>query len=75
MENLLNLTKPFDGTTDPHEFARSFKSQSLMLNWNDAKQLTVLQLLLKGKALRVYNNLATKENIDDVIKAVTDGCA
>ena len=66
---------PYDGTTDPHELARSFKLQSLLLNWNDAKQLTVLPLLLKGKALRVYNILATKENIEDVLKAVTDGCA
>ena len=75
MDILFNFLKQYDGTTDPKEFVRAFKLQSAMLNWNDAKQLSLVSLFLKGKALRVYENIQTKESIEDVLEAIIQGCA
>ena len=75
MDTLFNFLKKYDVTTDPKEFVRAFKLQSAMLNWNDAKQLSLVSLFLKGKALRVYENFKTKEAIEDVLEIIIQGCA
>ena len=63
---------PYDGTIDPHELARSFKLQSLMLNWNDAKYLTALQLyeIYRQKKLNEHHNIQTTQQDIEKARAV-----
>ena len=64
----------FDGSKDPKEFIRLFKITALMNEWDAAKQLEVIELFLKDKALRYYNALTVKTNISHVFTELIAKC-
>ena len=64
----------FDGSKDPKEFIRLFKITALMNEWDAAKQLEVIELFLKDKALRYYDALTVKTNISHVFNELIAKC-
>ena len=65
----------YDGSTNPSDFVRQFRLQALFHGWNDDKMLSSLPLFLKGRALRNYNDIASKTNLEVVLKALADSCS
>ena len=61
---------------DPKEFEKLFKLQATMFNWDEQKQTTIIPLVLKGKAERIYESLdgVKKADIKEILKAVIAGC-
>lgn len=66
----------FDGEShDVESFLKSFIYEALMFNWDRAAQVKAIECCLKGKALRIFNGLSlAKSDIDEVMKALRDGC-
>lgn len=66
----------YDGNSDPVEFTKSFKLHAFMFGWDDAKQLQVLPLLLKGRAERIFNGLdnTKKAAIKDALEEIENNC-
>ena len=64
----------YDGSTDPQSFRQQFELLSVFHNWDVTKQLTLLPLLLSGKAERAYNAITDKTSIastlDELVKAL-----
>ena len=65
----------YDGATDIADFVSEFKIQAVYSGWEEAEQLAHLPLFLKGKAKRLYDTIATKTKIDDVLAELTKLCA
>ena len=65
----------YDGTTDPKSFIQQYKIQALFQSWDSAKQLENLPLFLTGKAKRTFDNIADKSSLENVYKAIIDGCS
>ena len=65
----------YDGLTNPNEFIRSFKIQAETLEWDEAKKIVMLNLMVKGKALRVCEAVVTKNAIKNFYDALIEKCA
>ena len=65
----------YDGSTNLSDFVRQFRLQALFHGWNDDKMLSSLPLFLKGRALRNYNDIVSKTNLEVVLKALADSCS
>lgn len=57
MENKNIGLKNYEGNGDPKEFRRMFELNPIMLNWDQAKKLTILPFLLTSKAARVFETM------------------
>jgi hypothetical protein len=64
--HLLNITKPFDGTSgvDVLEFCKRFRLTTKLLEWDAKKQADNLPLYLNGNAMRRYEELSVTEKTD-----------
>jgi hypothetical protein len=66
----------YTGVTDAKDFIKAFKLQSICFGWNEAKQCEAIPFLLAGKAENLYEAVGDddKKKINEVFKALTDGC-
>ena len=64
----------YDGVKSPDDFIRVFKLQSVFQEWNGAAQLANLPLFLKGRALTVFDAIATKTTIAEALAGLVAGC-
>ena len=77
LEMFVNGRLQFDGEShDVESFLKLFVYEALMFNWDRAAQARAIECCLKGKALQIFNGLnsAVKSVIDEVMKALRDGC-
>ncbi len=67
----------FDGEShDVESFLKLFVYEALMFSWDREAQVKAIECCLKGKALQIFNGLSAsvKGDIDEVMKALKDGC-
>ncbi|RMZ95285.1 hypothetical protein BpHYR1_050661 [Brachionus plicatilis] len=69
--------KSYDGNGDPKEFKRMFELNFIMLNWDQTKKLTILPLLLTGKAARLFEAMKDeeKDSTDRIFEILISGCS
>jgi len=68
--NLLKFLKPWDGSTDVHEFVDQFETLSVSMTWNDKAKADNLPLQLTGNAKRRYKLMseADRKDVSIVLK-------
>ncbi len=64
----------YNGLSDPKKFVERFTLQSALLGWDETAQIAKIPFFLKGKAKRVYTDLATKTTTKHVFDALLKDC-
>ena len=74
--NLNTQLLSYNGETCVKEFVHSFKLQAFMFKWSEEEQIAGLPLMLKQRALRIYNDKCkAKGSIKEQLDALVAACA
>ena len=65
----------FDGLSNQNDFIRNFLIQAEMLECNEAKQKDMINLMVKGKALRICEAMTKRTEINFFFAALKEKCA
>ena len=65
----------YDGISDPNEFVKSFKWNMMFTKLTEGQQVQAMEFCLSGKAERIYRAVVDKSKLENISKALVDGCA